>query len=979
MITSSSSFLWVGLIVLVCLAQPTLAFGAGNIASLSKVEGVNWRHGDIEDALLNIAMARALKGKNFSKLMVSRVYFGNWLRDYSQAVDVGTVKSVSAEAIRLVLCVLGFLTFGYGSKEFQVTADRLGCYRPEEHIDNPKNYADNEDARRYDRRLRGPVDEGVELAVDPETGMKNYIANEKAGIMTSAKLLRDLLGNCIELGRKYGRNQREEDLFEALRLLGTGLHCLEDFFAHSNYIELALIEKGERDIFAHVGRDTGIRLQGARDQVFPLVTGTFGGVDFLHSVTGEVTDKLKQNELQELENTLQENKNNDTSMLRNLLDMIPDGIFGGKHQSDRVDEIQQNCNSSQMQNMEVSPRDPEEFTRYVQDIFKQIMPLLEFHDDIMQNISEKFEKIPVLPKILEQLEEQMTKFVYTNLAPFILPVIHQIQNEMKTGSQEIVESSEREQHIVFNDNRSSDPTHSMLSKDHFTNLLNEPAGRTASEMIGWVVPQIMSAIDDENIDVNQTLTRIIYGVFHHPAQRDQGNDGISEGRKVIFGSIEKWWESLGRQGQDDYRRKLSRDGVKNNENHKPGVHDTGHGHGCNGKLQMHKQFGGKPETWEDKVADKAAGAIITGATGAISGIIEQTTGVKVPSYKQPERKEEKQSSGAGGLLGAASSIFGEVFGNDEKEKTSSSHKNNDGSYTQTQTEYGHSGNKYAQAQKTETQYPDGGRRTEYKKYEQEEQSGGRTSGHGYEEKTETRPSQSGGYEQRTERHEYQGSSSGYGGRQEQSSYGGRQEESSYGGRQEQSSYGGRQESSGYGGRQEQSSYGGRQESSGYGGRQEQSSYGGREESSGYGGRQQESSYGGREESSGYGGRQQESSYGSRQESSYGSRQESSHGGREEQSSYGGRQESSGYGGREEQSSYGGRQESSGYGGREEQSSYGGGGGYGGRQEESYGGRQEESYGGGHGRNRSGERNRSRERNRSQERNRSRNHSQERRW
>ncbi|KAG7101588.1 hypothetical protein HYQ44_018718 [Verticillium longisporum] len=917
MITSSSSFLWVGLIVLVCLAQPTLAFGAGNIASLSKVEGVNWRHGDIEDALLNIAMARALKGKNFSKLMVSRVYFGNWLRDYSQAVDVGTVKSVSAEAIRLVLCVLGFLTFGYGSKEFQVTADRLGCYRPEEHIDNPKNYADNEDARRYDRRLRGPVDEGVELAVDPETGMKNYIANERAGIMTSAKLLRDLLGNCIELGRKYGRNQREEDLFEALRLLGTGLHCLEDFFAHSNYIELALIEKGERDIFPHVGRDTGIRLQGARDEVFPLVTGTFGGVDFLHSVTGEVTDKLKQNELQELENTLQENKNNDTSMLRNLLDMIPDGIFGGKHQSDRVDEIQQNCSSSQMQNMEVSPRDPEEFTRYVQDIFKQIMPLLEFHDDIMQSISEKFEKIPVLPKILEQLEEQMTKFVYTNIAPFILPVIHQIQNEMKTGSQEIVESSEREQHIVFNDNRSSDPTHSMLSKDHFTNLLNEPAGRTASEMIGWVVPQIMSAIDDENIDVNQTLTRIIYGVFHHPAQRDQGNDGISEGRK----------------GQDDYRRKLSRDGVKNNENHKPGVHDTGHGHGCNGKLQMHKQFGGKPETWEDKVADKAAGAIITGATGAISGIIEQTTGVKVPSYKQPERKEEKQSSGAGGLLGAASSIFGEVFGNDEKEKTTSSHKNNDGSYTQTQTEYGHSGNKYAQAQKTETQYPDGGRRTEYKKYEQEEQSGGRTSGHGYEEKTETRPSQSGGYEQRTERHEYQGSSSGYGGRQEQSSYGGRQEESTYGGRQEQSSYGGRQESSGYGGRQEQSSYGGREESS----------YGGRQGSS-YGGREEQSSYGGRQQSSGYGGR-------------------------EEQSSYGGRQESS----------YGGRQESSGYGGREEQSSYGGGGGYGGRQEESYGGRQEESYGGGHGRNRSGERNRSRERNRSQERNRSRNRSQERRW
>lgn len=172
-------------------------------------------------------MARAMRGKNFSKIMVSRVYFGNWLRDYSQAIDVGTVKSVSAEAIRLLLCILGFLTFGYGSDEFEITADRLGCYRPEDHIDNPKNYADNQDARQYDPRLRGPVDEKVELSVDPETGMKNYIANERADIMTSARHVRDLFGRCIELGRRFKVDGRKEDLHEALRLMGTGLHCLE--------------------------------------------------------------------------------------------------------------------------------------------------------------------------------------------------------------------------------------------------------------------------------------------------------------------------------------------------------------------------------------------------------------------------------------------------------------------------------------------------------------------------------------------------------------------------------------------------------------------------------------------------------------------------------------------------------------------------------------------------------------------------------
>lgn len=101
------------LFVFLSLSGKAHAFGAGNIASISKIEGQNWRHGDIEDTLLTLFLARAAGGRKFSKLDVQRVYFGNWLRDYSQAVDVGTVKYVSAEAIRILLWVLGFLSFGY--------------------------------------------------------------------------------------------------------------------------------------------------------------------------------------------------------------------------------------------------------------------------------------------------------------------------------------------------------------------------------------------------------------------------------------------------------------------------------------------------------------------------------------------------------------------------------------------------------------------------------------------------------------------------------------------------------------------------------------------------------------------------------------------------------------------------------------------------------------------------------------------------
>lgn len=62
------------------------------------------------------------------------------------------------------------LAVRYGTKEFEVTTERLGCYEPTEHIDNPLGYAEGEDARKYDRRLRGPIDEERELSINPRTG-----------------------------------------------------------------------------------------------------------------------------------------------------------------------------------------------------------------------------------------------------------------------------------------------------------------------------------------------------------------------------------------------------------------------------------------------------------------------------------------------------------------------------------------------------------------------------------------------------------------------------------------------------------------------------------------------------------------------------------------------------------------------------------------------------------------------------------------
>jgi Heterokaryon incompatibility protein Het-C len=567
--------------------------------------------------------------------------------------------------------------------------------------------------------------------------LKNYIASENMGIDTSAGLVRKLFGRSIQLGRQYARSKNKKDLYEALRLLGTGCHCLEDFSAHSNYLELALIEMGERDIFPHVGRRTLIQLRGARGEVYPIVTGTFGGVDFLHSVCGEFDDKVTQSEVEELAGTLQQaqSSNQDGSVLQDLLSKVPSGVFGDKDEAGKANELQQNAQAHQMQNTRISPRQPEEWTHYLNDVQQQIAPIIGWHDEVMQSITETIEKIPILPDLIDNIQDEINKFVFSLLAPYVVPIINQVKNELNTGSNEIIESSKNAQHVVFNDDRSSDPTHSMLSKDHFSNILNEPAGKVASQTIKWVVPQLIAAWDDERVDINRTLDRIIHGVLHHPAQRDGGQDGAGDGRRLMFGVVEKWWREKDEREKREFRDKLSRRGVETGRNHKEGV--TDHGHGSNKPLGM------------ASVHDKGSSYPAAQAVGAVGNLIGEITGSSAGGGGAGRPNLQSQNYGGGqgsnigkmageavggGILGTlvggvASAVGQDMLGGglDEDKKTYKRESyGRDGSRTETFTQVGHSsgGDRYGQAQYSRTDEPHGGRSEQYTRYEQQETSGG---------------------------------------------------------------------------------------------------------------------------------------------------------------------------------------------------------------------------------------------------------------
>ncbi|MGE6386535.1 HET-C-related protein [Pseudomonas sp. NPDC078416] len=219
-----------------------------------------------------------LRDFNFSQNEIDAVYFGNWLRDYSQVVDPKITRAadmpkefpatLSRESWTDLVDVLAAKKFfdlrmRYPN-EMKVTAKKLGVYRPQEHIDNPLTI----DPPFPDPKVRDPDFEAWVLPGDPslgadrDTSMKRYIGNA-VGYMEQE----------LRLAMKQGRS------LDGLRSFGAALHVLEDLFAHSNFAELSLIKAGHVRVLPWT-TPANVKWN------LPLVTGTFGATDVIASLAG---------------------------------------------------------------------------------------------------------------------------------------------------------------------------------------------------------------------------------------------------------------------------------------------------------------------------------------------------------------------------------------------------------------------------------------------------------------------------------------------------------------------------------------------------------------------------------------------------------------------------------------------------------------------------------------------------------------------
>ncbi len=242
-------------------------FGAGR----GKGHGHSFGHESIEDAL----------APTFSERERHEVYFGNWLRDHSQALTGVTIRpphvprdfgGYSAGALTQVLDILAREHFE-DSPEFRVTPQRLGVYRYEEHIDNPKGLKDDTG---IDPRLNREPDPGSST-INETTWLMKYIDQDVNGHPCALSYMKAELQAAL----------KEGETAEGRRRFGQGLHVLEDFFSHSNFMELALRSVGHSEVFPFAGK-----LPLGQGTVTPVVTGVFGFDDTAASITYVVAEHM---------------------------------------------------------------------------------------------------------------------------------------------------------------------------------------------------------------------------------------------------------------------------------------------------------------------------------------------------------------------------------------------------------------------------------------------------------------------------------------------------------------------------------------------------------------------------------------------------------------------------------------------------------------------------------------------------------------
>lgn len=256
----------------------------------------------VHEAIERDALSRVGK---LSQQEISAVYFGNWMRDYNQVFVplVFDTAPLEADDVYLLICYLALRKFGR-----EPTPEQFGYYIPAEHMDSPGGLV-----KALDLLPRQPkVGDGsiagsarpsqfitVQEAVHPTkatVGGAGLFTVDTTGVAAHVRRSNLHAERRLELASRRGRTP------DGMLHLGAALHVIEDLFAHSNWVEIALrkaladdptllhsVSGAAREVFTYTPTVT----VGGKPRPV-LITGTFTGSDTVISLHTELANLLSK-------------------------------------------------------------------------------------------------------------------------------------------------------------------------------------------------------------------------------------------------------------------------------------------------------------------------------------------------------------------------------------------------------------------------------------------------------------------------------------------------------------------------------------------------------------------------------------------------------------------------------------------------------------------------------------------------------------
>lgn len=200
-------------------------------------------------------------------------------------------------------------------------------------------------------------------------------------------------------------------------------------------------------------------------------------------------------------------------------------------------------------------------------LWKTIEPVIYLHDKVSKYLQEGQEDTDESTQDIShgQLGDYTNQLVFKYLAVMIESSVKELRNAVKAAKERVDEEAAKSDSAqVYQPGSASDPSHSDLSKDHFSNVLNQPAGLIATVTTNWTTQQIVRCWDDPNRDVDHCIDEII-SILHHPAF-PQKKTFI---QKQMYNTVKNWWDANSLEEKERLRAKLTKESVqqRNHEDH----------------------------------------------------------------------------------------------------------------------------------------------------------------------------------------------------------------------------------------------------------------------------------------------------------------------------------------------------------------------------------------------------------------------------